>query len=135
MSWKPEVKVDGQWSQNALVFATEAEAEANARDLMFRWFAVTDSRATESDLPPNYRYVDGQLVAIDPQELFRNAALVLRVNPDQSATLTHLPTGEQLAIPAWENLQAVVQVCQETDIEYAAGVLTELRPNYEETAP
>lgn len=68
MSWKPEVKVDGKWSQNALVFETEAEAEANARDLLNRWFFATDSRAVESELPPNYRWIDDQLVRIEGEE-------------------------------------------------------------------
>ena len=55
MSWKPEVIADssGKWCGNALRFATKAEAEANARDLMMRWFLVRETRATESDDPVN----------------------------------------------------------------------------------
>ena len=64
MSWKPEVIADssGKWCGNALRFATKAEAEANARDLMMRWFLVRETRATESDDPVNYAWVDGQVV-------------------------------------------------------------------------
>lgn len=64
MSWKPEVFVDNQWSRNALVFATEQEAKDNARDLMMRWFAVSDSRAVEVDEPVNYAYVNRELKAV-----------------------------------------------------------------------
>jgi hypothetical protein len=66
MPWKPEVQVDGQWSRNSLVFATEEEAKANARALMMRWFAVTDSRAVEVDATHkvNYRYVDHELIEV-----------------------------------------------------------------------
>jgi len=60
MGWKPEVQVAGngdKWSQNALVFATEEEAKANARALMNRWFAVEDCRAVwVDDAVPNYRW-------------------------------------------------------------------------------
>jgi hypothetical protein len=61
MSWKPEVFVEGKWSRNGLVFATEQEAKDSARDLMMRWFAVEDSRAVEVDEPVRHTYVDGQL--------------------------------------------------------------------------
>lgn len=58
MSWKPEVQTDntGKWYGNALRFATEAEAKANAEDLMLRWMAVREIRATESDDPVNYKW-------------------------------------------------------------------------------
>ena len=65
-SWKPEVKVDGKFSQNGLVFATKEEAENNAKDLMWRWMLVTDSRAVESELPVNYSYVNRKLEAVTP---------------------------------------------------------------------
>jgi hypothetical protein len=71
MSWKPEVKVNGKWSQNAVVFATEAEAEASAEDLMRRWLLVEDCRAVESDKPVNYRIVNNSMEAID--EFTKNA--------------------------------------------------------------
>jgi hypothetical protein len=64
MSWKPEVLVDGNWSRNGLVFATQEEAENNARDLMMRWWSVQDSRAAEVDEPVNYIYRDGQLTLV-----------------------------------------------------------------------
>jgi hypothetical protein len=66
MPWKPEVHVDGQWSRNALVFATEAEALANAKALMWRWFAVTECRAVEVDATHkvNYAFIDGKLVEV-----------------------------------------------------------------------
>jgi hypothetical protein len=61
MSWKPEVFVQGKWSRNGLVFATEQEAADSARNLMYRWILVEDSRAVEVDEPVNYRWRDGQL--------------------------------------------------------------------------
>ena len=65
-SWKPEVQTDstGAWYGNALRFATKEEAEANAKALSGRWTAVLATRATESDDPVNYSWVDGQLVSI-----------------------------------------------------------------------
>lgn len=64
MNWKPEVKVNGQWSQNALVFATQIEAAASAIDLYSRWTLTTDHRAVETNDPVNYKWVDGRLVEI-----------------------------------------------------------------------
>ena len=55
-SYKPEVLVDGQWSTNALRFATKAEAEASVKELMSRWWVPTDGRASESNDPVNYRF-------------------------------------------------------------------------------
>jgi hypothetical protein len=71
MSWKPEVTTDasGKWYGNALRFSTREEAESNARDLMDRWFAVRDCRATESTDPVNYSYIDHVLVEIKRQEI------------------------------------------------------------------
>ncbi len=42
MSFKPEVSTDGgkSYGQNNLAFATEAEAEHSARDIMNRWMSV-----------------------------------------------------------------------------------------------
>ena len=62
MSWKPEVEVNGQWSRNALVFATKEEAMASAQDLFSRWILTTGCRAVEVDEPVNYALVDGKLV-------------------------------------------------------------------------
>jgi len=64
MSWKPEVEVNGQWSRNALVFATEEEAETFARELFDCWMLITGYRAVEVDEPVNYALIDGQLVAV-----------------------------------------------------------------------
>jgi hypothetical protein len=47
MGFKPEVLVGGQWSRNSLVFATEAEALASAKELMDRWMSVTEARVVE----------------------------------------------------------------------------------------
>jgi len=71
MSFKPEVIADssGKWCGNALRFATCEEAEANVRDLMMRWFAVRETRVVESDDDVNYRYVDGRLENVVPEEL------------------------------------------------------------------
>src|ERR1700694_4012761 len=70
MSFKPEVIADpsGKWCGNALRFATRHEAEANVQDLMMRWFAVRETRVVESDDPVNYRYVDGRLESVAPEE-------------------------------------------------------------------
>lgn len=64
MSWKPEVLVEGKWSRNGLVFATEQEANDSAYDLMMRWMAVNDHRAVEVDEPVNYSYVGRKLVPV-----------------------------------------------------------------------
>jgi hypothetical protein len=63
MSFKPEVQADdtGAWYDNALRFASRAEAEAQVADLMMRWTAVRGIRVIESTDPVNYRYVDGRL--------------------------------------------------------------------------
>ena len=65
MSWKPEVIADssGKWCGNGLRFATQQEAEDNARDLSYRWTLVRDWRAVECDDPVNYRCV-GKLEAV-----------------------------------------------------------------------
>ena len=51
MSFKPEVIADssGNWSSNALRFATEEEAKIYADDLMMRWTAVQDTRVVDVD--------------------------------------------------------------------------------------
>ena len=68
-SWKPQQNVDGDtWSDNALRFPTQAEAAAHANDTFSKWFASKGHRAVESEDPPNYRYIDGQLKAYDPTE-------------------------------------------------------------------
>jgi hypothetical protein len=56
MSYKTEVFVDRQWSTNALRFATEKEAVDYGHELLSRWMAPTDSRATACEDPVNYRF-------------------------------------------------------------------------------
>jgi hypothetical protein len=65
MSWKPEVKVSGEWSGNQLRFATKKEGETRARQVMWSWLQVDDARAMESDDPVNYAMVDGKLVPVE----------------------------------------------------------------------
>ncbi len=60
-TWKPQVKVQGDWAGNALVFATEAEAYENAKNLFGRWILCEDYRAVESTEAVNYKWVNGQL--------------------------------------------------------------------------
>ena len=50
MSWKAEVVADssGKFCGNGLAFATKAEAEMYAADLMRRWLLVTEWRVVES---------------------------------------------------------------------------------------
>ena len=64
-SWKPEVLVDGKWATNRLRFATCEEAEGSVKELMSRWFVPDDGRATESEDPVNYKFVDGRNMRIE----------------------------------------------------------------------
>lgn len=67
-SWKPEVKVAGEGDKfysNALRFATEQEALANAENLFQRWLLCEDFRAMPSDDPVNYRWVNGELIHVE----------------------------------------------------------------------
>lgn len=68
MSFKPEVQTDdtGKWYGKALRFATRSEAKAQ---LMMRWTAVRDPCVVESGDPVNYRYTDGRLESVVPEEL------------------------------------------------------------------
>jgi hypothetical protein len=71
MAWKAEVIADasGKWAGNALVFETQDEAERYVRDLMMRWFAVTDTRTVETDEKPNYRFnADGSYSRIEDEQ-------------------------------------------------------------------
>ena len=67
MSFKPEVCAsrDGSFSQNALCFATKAEALISAHDLYSRWMLCTDYRAVESDEPATHTLVDGVLGRVE----------------------------------------------------------------------
>ena len=68
MSYVPEVIADnsGQWCGNGLRFATKKEAEEYAHDLSMRWFAVKDTRASESDDPVSHTYHDRELRQVGP---------------------------------------------------------------------
>lgn len=71
MSWKPEVFVENKWSRNGLVFATKEEAEDNAKELMYRWVSVCDSRAVEvsdAEFPVNYQWINRKLKYIGEGE-------------------------------------------------------------------
>ena len=67
VSWMAEVIADsgGKWCGNALRFATQAEAEAYAGDLAWRWTAVRQSRVIESAEPVNYAMVDGVATRVE----------------------------------------------------------------------
>jgi hypothetical protein len=75
-SWKPQVKVNGTWSSNALVFDTEEEAQKSAHDLFTRWQLTTDHRAIVSDEPVNYSYRNGKLIAHEGPFLQRSGHAV-----------------------------------------------------------
>lgn len=64
-SWKPEVKVHGEWASNALRFATKGEALASASSLFSRWILCEDGRATESEDPVNCKREDGRDVHLE----------------------------------------------------------------------
>jgi hypothetical protein len=68
-SWVPEVMVSGEtkFIPNGMRFATKAECDANLEHLMMRWFAVTETRATPSNDPVNYRWdaAAGRAVAVE----------------------------------------------------------------------
>lgn len=62
MSFKLEVQADssGDWTSNALRFATKDEAEAYGADLFARWMAVRVMRVIESEEPVNERFINGR---------------------------------------------------------------------------
>lgn len=66
MSFKPEIcaSKDGSFSQNALCFATEAEALTSAMDLYNRWMLCTDYRAVESADPVTHAIVNNQMESV-----------------------------------------------------------------------
>ena len=60
-TYKPEVRVPNDvFTSNSLVFATYDEALESANALMDRWFLVVECRAVESELPVNYKRIDGK---------------------------------------------------------------------------
>jgi hypothetical protein len=66
MSWKAEVTTPGdggRYNSNALRFATKQEAEDYAFDLAYRWTAVMDWRAAESDDPVTHVWIRDQGLA------------------------------------------------------------------------
>lgn len=68
VNWKPEVLVEGEWGQNSMVFATEQEAKAYAKDLYQRWYATSGHRAVPVDAatnPVNYKIVDGEMFRVE----------------------------------------------------------------------
>jgi hypothetical protein len=67
MSYKPQVKVNGEWNGNGLRFATKDEAERSAANLFSRWMLCTGHRAVESDEPvKNALNTEGKLQFIEP---------------------------------------------------------------------
>jgi hypothetical protein len=54
----------GEWVGNSVVFATETEARACARDLMSRWMLVIDTRADPTDALVNYKWDEGRMVTV-----------------------------------------------------------------------
>ena len=68
-SYKPEVKVDGEWSSNGLRFATKEEAQRSASNLFSRWMLCTAHRAAESDEPvKNALNAEGKLQFLEPAD-------------------------------------------------------------------
>lgn len=64
MSFRPMVKVDGEFAGNGLRFGTYEEAKRSASDLMNKWMAVVDYRVDESTDPVNYEIVDNAVRAV-----------------------------------------------------------------------
>jgi hypothetical protein len=55
--YKNWVCINGnEWNTNACVYATEEEAHEAGRELMSRWFLVTDHEARGTDEEVNYRF-------------------------------------------------------------------------------
>ena len=71
MSFKPEVIADssGEWCGNALRFATGSPPRKRPKprwpNLASRWLLVGETLAVECDDPVNYRWQDGQLIAVE----------------------------------------------------------------------
>lgn len=55
-SWKSEVLVHGEWSSNALRFATKDEALRAGSELLSRWTVPDAHRAVESNESVNYEF-------------------------------------------------------------------------------
>jgi hypothetical protein len=67
MSYAAEVIADasGEWTGNAMRFATKTEAMLYVGDLRNRWFMVRETRVVPSDDPVNYAFVEGILTAVE----------------------------------------------------------------------
>ena len=66
MSYKAWMRTGrDDWNTNALVFATEKEAEDYAKDLSSRWTLVEQYEVRKSDDEVNYEFIDEQLIIID----------------------------------------------------------------------
>jgi hypothetical protein len=67
-SWKAEVLADssGQYTSNALRFATQSEAGSYAIDLFNRWSSVKSWRTVPSSDPVTYAWTAGRLVPLKP---------------------------------------------------------------------
>ena len=63
VGYKPEFQTDGtgKWYANALVFPTEAEAQAYAQDLYSRWTLVHSTRVVPVPEPASHRFSSGVL--------------------------------------------------------------------------
>jgi hypothetical protein len=61
MSYKPEVKVQGEWCDNSTTFETEAEALRAARSIFSRWMLSEDFRAVETDREVNYKFTNDEM--------------------------------------------------------------------------
>jgi hypothetical protein len=55
---------EGDWVSNRCRFATIEEASGYVTDLWRRWTMVTDIRVVNCDDPVNFRYINGELLAI-----------------------------------------------------------------------
>lgn len=66
ISYKPQVQTDnsGTWYDNALRFATEAEAHESAEALAGRWYSVLAYRAEPCDDPVKHKLESGRLVFV-----------------------------------------------------------------------
>lgn len=61
VGFAPEIKVQGEWSRNGLVFATEKEAADWGVDRMQRWMMAEDSRAVPVAKAPSHTWIGGEL--------------------------------------------------------------------------
>ena len=66
MNYRYNIKVfnDPEFYRNAVVFATREEAENAAKDKAEKWKRVEDWYVEETDAPANYKFEDGQLIAL-----------------------------------------------------------------------